>query len=75
MRVRFGTALPAMPIVLALTVLIQTCFIFHVLQATGQAEAARAELETMLAHAKRFRIRHEEEKEWVAAARRGTETG
>jgi hypothetical protein len=45
------------------------------LQATENAEAARAELETILAHAKRFRIRHEEEQEWVSAARRGIETG
>jgi hypothetical protein len=45
------------------------------LQATGNAEATRAELETILAHAKRFRIRHEEEQEWVSAARRGIETG
>ena len=45
------------------------------LQSSGHAEAARAELETILTHAKRFRIRHEEEQEWVAAARRGIETG
>jgi len=45
------------------------------LQSTGHADAARAELETILAHAKRFRIRHEEEREWVAAARRGLELG
>jgi hypothetical protein len=45
------------------------------LQATGHGDAARAELQTILAHAKRFQIRHEEEQEWVAAARRGLEAG
>jgi hypothetical protein len=41
------------------------------LQSIGSAEQARAQLEAILEHARKFRIRHEEEQEWVAAARRG----
>lgn len=41
------------------------------LQSAGRTDQARAQLEAILEHAKRFRIRHEEEQEWVAAARRG----
>jgi hypothetical protein len=40
------------------------------LHSTGQADAARAELEKIVDHARRFRIRHEEEQEWVTAAGR-----
>jgi hypothetical protein len=114
MCVRFGTASLAMPIVPALTVLNQACFIFHVFK-TGRpywwafvilafpvlgcvvyylvevfpnSQAHRAVRKTVrrvaqvmapdaefLRRVERFRIRHEEEQEWVAAARRGIETG
>ena len=47
-----------MPIVAVLTLLIQ-------------ADQARAPLEAIIEHAKRFRIKHEEEQAWVAAARGG----
>jgi hypothetical protein len=40
------------------------------LHSTGHAGAARGELEKIVEHARRFRIRHEEEQEWVTAARR-----
>jgi hypothetical protein len=40
------------------------------LHSTGQADAARAELQQIVDHARRFRIRHEEEQEWVTAAQR-----
>jgi len=45
------------------------------LKASGNGDAAREQLQTILAHAKRFRIRHEEEQEWVTAARRGIDLG
>jgi hypothetical protein len=54
-----------LPIVATLTLLIQLCFICHVIR------TRRAQLEAILEHARRFRIRHEEEQEWVAAAGRG----
>jgi len=41
------------------------------LQSAGRSDQARAQLEAIIEHAKRFRIKHEEEQEWVAAARRG----